>query len=111
MLTVKRQYEDRYHIIEVKLPCLLTALQELAEPRYMHAGGIVDAYEKDIPVITFDDIKDSINPAHIGLKGSPTNVVKSFTKQAKGAGAILNVEPDEAVEEIMKCLAEKHIIN
>ena len=67
VLTVKRQYEDRYHIIEVKLPCLLTALQELAEPRYMHAGGIVDAYEKDIPVITFDDIKDSINPAHIGL--------------------------------------------
>ena len=110
VLTVKRQYEDRYHIIEVKLPCLLTALQELAEPRYMHAGGIVDAYEKDIPVITFDDIKDSINPAHIGLKGSPTNVVKSFTKQAKGAGAILNVEPDEAVEEIMQCLAEKHII-
>ena len=25
VLTVKRQYEDRYHIIEVKLPCLLTA--------------------------------------------------------------------------------------
>ena len=110
VLTVKRQYEDRYHVIEVKLPCLLTALQELAEPRYMHAGGIVDAYEKDIPVITFEDIKDAINPAHIGLKGSPTNVVKSFTKQAKGAGTILNVEPDEAVEEIMKRLVEKHII-
>lgn len=110
ILTVKRQYEDRYHIIEVKLPCLLTALQELAEPRYMHAGGIVDAYEKDIPVISFEDIKDAVNPAHIGLKGSPTNVVKSFTKQAKGAGTILNVEPDEAVEEIMKRLVEKHII-
>lgn len=110
VITVKRQYEDRYHLIEVKMPCLLTALQELAEPRYMHAGGIVDAYEKDIPVITFEDIKDSLNPAHIGLKGSPTNVVKSFTKQAKGAGTILNVEADEAVDAIMNRLIERHII-
>ena len=66
-ITVKRQYEDRYHIIEVKLPCLLTAIQELAEPRYMHAGGVIDAYAKDITVWGFDDLKDVINPDHIGL--------------------------------------------
>ena len=37
-------------MIEVKTPCLLTALAELAEPRYMHAGLIIDAYEKEIKV-------------------------------------------------------------
>ena len=26
---VKRQYEDRYHIVKAKMPCLLTALSEL----------------------------------------------------------------------------------
>jgi len=110
-LVVRRQYEDRYHIIEVKLPCLLTALAELADPRYMHAGGIIDAYAKDITVLGFDDLKDSLNPEHIGLKGSPTNVFKSFTKQAKGAGTILtDVSPDEAVTEIIKKLEEKYII-
>ena len=31
VVTVKRQYEDRYHIIDVKTPCQLTALAELAE--------------------------------------------------------------------------------
>ena len=43
-ITVKRQFEDGYHIIRIKTPCLLTAIAELAEPRYMTVSGIVDAY-------------------------------------------------------------------
>ena len=34
-IIVKRKYEDRYHIIKCKLPCLITALSELNVPRYM----------------------------------------------------------------------------
>ena len=29
---VKRQFEDRYHIVKAKMPCLVTALSELNEP-------------------------------------------------------------------------------
>ena len=108
---VKSQYEDRYHIIEVKMPCLLTALTELADPRYMHAGGIIDAYEKEIPVIGYEDLKDDLVLEHIGLKGSPTNVFKSFTKQAKGTGELhKELSPDEAVELIIKKMEDRHII-
>ena len=110
VVTVKRQFEDRYHMIEVKTPCLLTALAELAEPRYMHAGLIIDAYEKDITVMGFEDLKDSINPDHIGLMGSPTKVVTSFGKMPKGAGTILNVDADEAVKAIIAKMEERHII-
>ena len=109
-ITVKRQYEDRYHIIEAPLPCLLTAIQELAEPRYMHAGGIIDAYAKDITVWGFEDLSDTINPDHIGLMGSPTKVVTSFGKMPKGAGTKLDVTPDEAVEAIIAKMEERHII-
>jgi len=110
-LVVKRQFEDRYHIIEVKPPCLLTALQELATPRYMHARGVVEAYEKEIRVFGFDDLKDSLNPEHIGLKGSPTNVIRSFTKQAKGQGTLhTDLSADEAVKVIVEKLEERHII-
>ncbi len=110
VVTVKRQYEDRYHIIDVKLPCLLTALQELAEPRYMHAGGIIDAYEKEIKVLGFDDLKNDLNPDFIGLNGSPTKVVTSFGKMAKGAGTKLEVSADEAVAAIIAKMEERHII-
>ena len=109
-ITVKRQYEDRYHIIEAPLPCLLTAIQELAETRYMHAGGIIDAYAKDITVWGFEDLKDVINPDHIGLMGSPTKVVTSFGKMPKGAGTKLEVTPEEAVEAIIAKMEERHII-
>ena len=76
----------------------------------MTVSGIVDAYEKEVKVLGFEDLKNNFDPANIGLKGSPTNVYKSFTKQAKGAGTVLNVTADEAVQAIMDKLVEKHII-
>jgi electron transfer flavoprotein beta subunit len=110
-IVVKRQFEDRHHIIEVKTPCLLTALQELAAPRYMHARGVVEAYEKEIKVFGYEDLKDSLKLEDIGLKGSPTNVFKSFTKQAKGLGTLhADLSVDEAVKVIIDKMEERHII-
>lgn len=110
-ITVKRQFEDQYHVLKVKTPCLITALSEMAEPRYMSVGGIVDAYHKEIKVLGFDDLKNDLNPAWIGLNGSPTNVRQSFTKQAKASGAVLSgLSADEAVEAIMTKLIERHMI-
>ena len=108
---VKRQYEDQSHMLKVQTPCLVTALTELAEPRYMHVGGIVDAYNADITVWGFEDLKNDLNPEWIGLKGSPTNVFQSFGKQPKAAGTVLDgLSTEEAVEAIMAKLIERHII-
>ena len=111
-LVVKRQFEDRYHIIEVKTPCLITALAELATPRYMTVHGIFDAYrEKEVKVWTLEELKDTVDMANIGLKGSPTNVKQSFTKQAKGKGLYYkDLSPEDAVETIVAKLEERHII-
>ena len=109
-VVVKRQFEDRYQLLKVKTPCLVTALSELAQPRYMTVSGIVNAYNKEVKVLTFEDVKNNLNPDFIGLKGSPTNVKQSFTKQVKGAGTVINVSADEAVKTIMDKLIEKHII-
>ena len=70
-ITVKRQFEDRYHTINIKFPCLITAIAELAEPRYMTVGKVFDSYQKDIKVWGLEDIKDKLDMANIGLKGSP----------------------------------------
>lgn len=108
---VKRQYEDQFHMLKVQMPCLITALSELTEPRYMHAGGIVDAYNATIKVWGFDDLKDDLNPEWIGLKGSPTNVFQSFGKKPKTPGTIYDgLSTEEAVEKIMAMLIERHII-
>lgn len=108
-ILVKRMFEDRYHLIRVKTPCLLTTLTELNEPRYMTVGKVLDAYrEKEVKVWTVEDIE--IEKSNLGLKGSPTKVKKSFTKGAKTAGKVYKVDADEAVKIIMGKLEEKFII-
>ena len=110
-VVVKRQFEDGYHIVKVKTPCLLTAIAELAEPRYMSVGGVFDAYQKEIKIFDFNLLKDDLELDMIGLKGSPTNVYKSFTKELKGAGTVLKeLTAEQAVEAIVKKLEEKFII-
>ena len=78
-------------MLKVKTPCLITALSELNEARYMSVGGIVDAYNKSVTVWGFDDLKDDLNPEFIGLKGSPTNVFQSFGKQLRAAPASCSI--------------------
>jgi electron transfer flavoprotein beta subunit len=107
---VKRQYEDRYHMLKAKMPCLVTALSELNEPRYMTPGGIFDAYdEKEVTVWGRDDLKD-LDDANIGLAGSPTKIAKASDKVRKGAGEKVTLDPKESVDYIMGKLLEKHII-
>ena len=106
---VKRQYEDRYHILKAKMPCLITALSELNEPRYMTPGGIFDAYrEKEVKVWTRPDLK--VDDGNIGLKGSPTRVFKSFTKAVKGKGTVVTLDPQESANWLVDRLKEKFIL-
>lgn len=108
-IIVKRQYEDRYHNLKTKLPCLITALTELNKPRYMTPGGIFDAYrEKAVKIWNLKDV--DVDQESIGLKGSPTKVVKSFTKGAKAAGKVFALEPQESAELIVEKMKEKFII-
>ena len=110
-LLVKRQFEDQHHIIRAGWPCLITIMSEYAKPRYMTVKGIEDAYKAEIRTLSFDDLKDLLNPDWIGLDGSPTKVVKSFTKQAKGDGTKLrDLSTDEAVKAIVDKLDELQII-
>ena len=52
----------------------------------------------------------SVEEEKLGLKGSPTRVWKSFTKGAKAAGKVFEVEPAEAADIIVEKLKEKFII-
>lgn len=108
-VVVKRQYEDRYHIIKCKMPCLITALNEMNQPRYMTPGGIFDAYrEKEVKVWTRPDLK--VDDSNIGLKGSPTRVFKSFTKPVKGKGIVVTLDPQESANWLIDRLHEKFIL-
>ena len=46
-IIVKRALEDGYEKIKIGMPCMLTAIKELNEPRYMHIGGIYEATKQE----------------------------------------------------------------
>ena len=110
-IVLRKQFEDRYHIVEAQLPCLITVLSELNKPRYMSVSGVFDAYrEKKVVRMTLADLEDVIDKSNIGLGGSPTRVKQSFTKQPKGKGEKFETDADDAVRIIVEKLAEKHLI-
>jgi len=107
-VTVHRQMEDGYEVIEVRTPCLLTCVKELNEPRYMSIGKIVDAYKKEIPVWNHMDVE--LDPKDCGLNASPTQVFRSFTPPAKGKGEMLSGSIYEMSTKLVDKLKEKHYL-
>ena len=111
-ITVKRMLEDGYMTIKVQTPCLITCIKELNNPRYMSIGGILSTYSKPLTTLGYEDLKDDplIDATTIGLKGSPTNIFKSFTPPQKGAGMMLEGADKATCEKLAGILAAKHII-
>ena len=78
----------------------------------MGVGGTFDGYEKPYAFLAYNPLKDDplIDPATIGLKGSPTNILTSFTPPQKGAGMMLEGADKETCEKLAGIPAAKHLI-
>ena len=111
-VTVKRLLEDGYMTIKVQTPCLITCVKELNTARYMSVGGIMECYQKPLEIYNYETLKDDplIDVDTIGLKGSPTNVYKSFSPPVKGAGMMMEGADKATVEKLVSILNDKHII-
>ena len=111
-LTVKRMLEDGYMTVKVKTPCLITCIKELNTPRYLSVAGAFDAWNKPLTVLDYEALKNHplIDATTIGLKGSPTNILTSFTPPQKGAGQMLEGNGKETCEKLAGILAAKHMI-
>ena len=111
-VVVKRLLEDGYMMLKMQTPCLITCVKELNNPRYMSVSGIFECYSKPLSVFDYETLKDEplIDPDTIGLKGSPTNVYKSFSPPVKGAGMMLEGADKATVDQLIGILDGKHII-
>jgi len=107
-IIVKRMYDDGYHMVKAQMPCLITALAELNEPRYMTPGGIFDAVNAEITTLGRADLID-VDDSNIGLNGSPTKIARASDKVKKGQGEKAPEDADP-VAYIVGKLKDKHVI-
>ncbi len=109
-LIVKRQFEDRYQTLKVQGQCLVTVLSTLDKPRYMNVWDMVNQDDKEVGIITYADLEANLDPATIGLKGSPTKVKSTATKQFDKTIETLELDPESAAKTIVDALKARHLI-
>ena len=73
---VHRLVEDGYEVLDVALPAVLTVVKEVADPRLPTLRGKQKARRAEIPTLGPEEM--AVRAERLGLKGSPTRVVKIF---------------------------------
>ena len=104
IMVVERLLEEGYEIYEVELPALITVVKEIAEPRMPSLKGKMRARKEVIPAWTNKELDIPLDK--IGLKGSPTQVVKIFTPPHKEGGKVFTGEPEDVVSKLVQEIKE-----
>lgn len=89
----QRMNEDGYEVIEMSLPAVITVVKEINEPRLPSIKGMMRSKKAVVNVWTADDI--GADKSLCGLKGSPTQVVKTFVPVHEVNSEMFEGKPDE----------------
>ncbi|MDP8230516.1 MAG: electron transfer flavoprotein subunit beta/FixA family protein [Candidatus Gorgyraea atricola] len=101
-MRTERMTEEGYEIIESPLPCLITVVKEINEPRLPSLKGKMKAKKIEIKKWGAKDL--DVDPDLIGLNGSPTKVVRIFTPPPREKGQMLEGDAKEVSEKLVELL-------
>ena len=109
-LHVLKETEDRKEVVAISFPCLVTFTKPAFEPRLPSVRRKIAAKKMEIKVISADSLPE-IDKARIGLKGSPTQVRRTFVPPVKKEGAIFKEGAlEDSARNLARLLVENGII-
>jgi len=94
-IEVERLTEDGYEVLKSPMPCVITVVKEINTPRLPSFKGLLRAKKAPIQSWSCKDL--GLTDESVGLKGSPTAVVKIFNPPSRTGGTVL---PDDSEENI-----------
>ncbi len=103
-ISLQRLMEDGIDHVSVKLPAVISVVKEINVPRLPSLRGKRNAKTVELKVWNADDL--GLDEKEIGLNGSPTQVVKIFTPKHDKQTEKFDGPAGEAVDLIVKRLAE-----
>ena len=106
-VTIKRQSEAGFDIVESQLPVLVACSSGINEPRYPQLKGIMAAKKKEIKIYTAADL--GFSPEQVGEKGAREKVLAIGRPPKRQAGKAVTDE-GEGGKQIADFLAEIKVI-
>ena len=104
-ITVERLVEDGTDTINLSTPAVLSVVKEINKPRIASISGRISAKTFEITTWTADDIK--ADKTKLGMKNSPTKVVKSFTPKREANSIVIEgATSKERANNLVKILKE-----
>ena len=111
-IVVERLIESGYETLQMSLPALLTVVKEISYPRLPTLRGKQRAKRIEIPIWSTENIK--LDESKLGLKGSPTRVVKIGHPKVTRNGTIVRATNEEsvseAVDKLLKFMRKKELV-
>jgi len=96
----ERLLETGYEVIDCSLPCVITVVKEINEPRLPSLKGKMKARKAEITVWGSGDLE--VDEEELGLDGSPTRVVRVFAPEARSGGTVFEGEVEDTVESLVR---------
>jgi electron transfer flavoprotein beta subunit len=106
-ITIKRQSESGYDLVESYLPALVSVTSGINEPRYPQLKGIMAAKKKEIKIYKLADL--GLGPDQVGEAGAKEKVLTVGRPPKRQAGKVITDE-GEAGKQIADFLAEIKVI-
>lgn len=100
---VERLTDYGKQVIRLPLPGVVTVVKDINSPRLPSLRGKLRAKKEEIPVWGIADL--GLAAAEVGLQGSPTKVIHTFTPAPRSGGRVLKGDPEEAAAAVVELVA------
>ena len=108
-MTVSRLVEGGCEQIKTALPALLTVVKEMNEPRLPSYRASLRAQTQAVTILGAADL--GLEPAEVGISGSPTKVTKTFVPELGRKGQFLTGSPEQQAEQLIAALRAARIVH
>jgi electron transfer flavoprotein beta subunit len=106
-LTIERQTDDGYEIVEASTPAIVSVWDTINEPRYPSFKGIMQAKKKPVETYSLSDL--GISADQVGLDSAWSQVLEFSGRPPKGAGVKVPDEGDGG-SKLVQFLAGQKIV-
>jgi len=104
---IKRMTDDGVETMEAPMPCVVSVVEQINEPRYPSFKGIMAAKKKPVTTLSLSDA--GLASSEVGLAGSWTQVADFQVRPPRSAGSKV-VDDGSGGEKLVAFLIEKKLV-